>query len=241
VRIDDLIVFGRTAPEESKKYGQSVCLAGYSEELRQFVRVYPIDIRTRLKARSKITVEVERNSKDSRAESWALKGRSEKAILGVTSPLDKDTIRPILEANAAASIDDLNKAKVSLGVIKPEQYMVQLKTRSNIEIPGQQTLFDSFKIAVGVKSANSYFHAPYLLVNNGGQSCLQIREWGIYELMRKYEDAGRAVTTQDITNGLHIGGGKDVYFVVGNMVSVRNVWLVIKAFSYKKHEQGTLL
>ena len=60
MRIDDLIVFGRTAPEESKKYGQSVCMAGYSQELRQLMRLYPMSIRSNIKARCVISAEIER-------------------------------------------------------------------------------------------------------------------------------------------------------------------------------------
>ena len=241
MRVDDFIVFGRTAPEDSKKYGQSVCMAGYSEELRQLLRLYPMNIRSKVRARCKISVEIERNNKDSRFESWTLKDRTEDSILNVSSPIDKDAILPILKKNAVESIKELNEKRLSLGIIKPEKYEIQLKTRANIAVPGQLTLFDSFRKSVGVKTANNYFHAPYLRIYaDDSQSCLQIREWGIYELIRRYEKEGKAITDQDIKRALHIGDGKDAFFIIGNMVSVRNVWLVIKVFTYDKQPQNVL-
>ena len=42
MHVEDLIVLGRTVPEESRKYGQKVCMAGYSAENNQFLRVYPL-------------------------------------------------------------------------------------------------------------------------------------------------------------------------------------------------------
>ncbi len=240
MRIDDLVVFGRTAPEDSVKHGQSVCMAGYSPEMRQFIRVYPMAVRSNVKARSVITVEVERNNKDSRMESWTLKDRSERSITNIKPQIHKTALQPILN-NSVTTIEELNNNKLSIGVIKPEHYDIELKTRDKIAIPGQLSLFDSFQKQVSVRAANSYYHAPYLkLYNASGQNCLQIREWGVYELMRSYEMQYKTITASDIKKALYINDSKDVYFVIGNMVASRNVWMVIKVFTYDKQEQLSL-
>lgn len=42
MHVEDFVVLGRTVPEESKKYGQRICMAGYSLENNQFLRIYPL-------------------------------------------------------------------------------------------------------------------------------------------------------------------------------------------------------
>ena len=81
MRIDDLIILGRTVPEQSKKYGIKVCSAGYSPEMRSFIRIYPLSVHGKPESREMITVDVERSKYDSRNESWALKTRDDKSIL----------------------------------------------------------------------------------------------------------------------------------------------------------------
>lgn len=82
MRIDDFIMFGRTVPEKSQKYGVKVCGAGYSPEIRSFIRIYPLPVQCKIEAREMVTVDVDRSAHDSRHESWALKTRNEKSVLG---------------------------------------------------------------------------------------------------------------------------------------------------------------
>jgi hypothetical protein len=60
--------------------------------------------------------------------------------------------------------------------------------------------------------------------------------------MRKYEEKEKILTTVDISNSLHLGENKDVYFIVGNLNYARNIWIIIKVFCFdKKMEQIKLL
>ncbi len=247
MRIDDFIVLGRTVPEDSKKYGQSVCMAGYSEELRQLMRIYPLSICSATKARSIISAELERNNKDSRYESWALKDRRndtilEESIKRVSDPINKKRIRPILDSLLSSNIDELNTKRHSLGILKPSRFEIFMKTRDKIKDPNQLNLFDNYRDAVrGIKTANNYFYAPYVKIDaEKGQSCLQLREWGVYELIRKYEKEGKTITSEIIKNALHINDAKDVYMVVGNMAHARSIWLIIKTYVYDNQNQVSM-
>jgi len=243
MRVDDLIVLGRTAPEDSKTYGESVCMAGYSPEFRQFMRVYPLNTRSNIKARDVISAELERNNKDHRIESWAIKGRDEsKSIRIIGDLIEKEDIRLYFDKNTSESITELNKKRLSLGVIKPDIFEVVLKTREAIKDPNQLYLFDDCEKQYKLKTAGDYFIAPYIRITCGSfTQCIQIREWGVYELMRKRELEGERITPDYLQKALRITPDRIVYFVVGNMNQFRNNWLIIKSFSYKKnHQQKSL-
>lgn len=237
MRIDDFTLFGRTVPEESKKYGIKVCGAGYSKELKSLMRIYPIPVECDIKARQILKIELERSKQDSRAESWALKTRDHESIVSDSGFDTKKDIQHFLENNIS-TIDDLNDRRLSLGVLKPEEIKVVMRTRDAVRDPAQMTLFDDFESVIKpCKVAVDYFKIPYIKLPSGKQRMLQIREWGVYELMRKYETK---ITADYIKNALHISDDKDVYFVVGNMNQFRNTWLVIKVFVFQKDNQMTL-
>lgn len=224
-------MFGRTVPEKSQKYGVTVCGAGYSPEIRSFIRIYPLPIQCKIESRDMVSVEVDRSKHDSRHESWALKTRNEKSVSESLGKRTKEEIRQILEKRVS-TLDQLNKELSSLGVIKPDNFDVVMKTRDAIQDPNQMSLFDDFEEKVSsIKTSNEYFKIPYLIIDSGRQKCLQLREWGIYELMRKNPTK---INAEYVSNALHIGKDKDVFFIVGNMNQFKNIWLVIKVFTFDK-------
>ena len=228
MRVDDFIVLGRTTPVASKKYGHCVCVAGYSEELRGFMRIYPTKIQSKIKTLCRLSVEVERKSEDKRFESWALKTRSEDSILSVSAPLHKNDILPILKNNISESVKVLDQPdrrgiKSSLGVIKPEQFEIVTEQRKGF-----------IQHDKGIKTMECFPIIPRLEIPKvfNEQARFMINEWGLYQLMSKYEMAGKTLTATDIKNALHITEGKDVYFLMGNMNKNKNRWLVIKVFTF---------
>jgi hypothetical protein len=89
----------------------------------------------------------------------------------------------------------------------------------------QKLLFDEL-----VEDANCAFGAnaidlmPYLqFTDKAGSHCLQLREWGCYEWIRKQRD-----NAAQLWQNLHMDEPQAV--VVGNMANHRNVWLVIKTY-----------
>lgn len=112
--IEDFVMLGRTVPEPSKTHGTSVCSAGYSREMRQFVRVYPLRVEDRIPRWSVVNLPVVRNKPDSRIESWKLKDCGHYSITGSVT---KDEEFDFLKSLKSESIDQLNVDRRSLGII----------------------------------------------------------------------------------------------------------------------------
>jgi hypothetical protein len=227
--VEDFICLGRTVPEESKKYGHKVCMAGYSSELKQFLRVYPLPVSNTLKCNYRYCLGLSRNSMDSRRESWKLTDRV--ALYDSMEKESSSSIRDILSSSVSSSIAELNDARASLGVIKPDAITGEFELRKNCGTT-QYELFETCDDLFGAKAVNA---APYLRFSAAGKSHrLQIREWGCYEWIRK--NPGDCST---LWKNLKLD--RDVYLLVGNMSNQRTTWLVIKSFSFERSSQRMLI
>jgi hypothetical protein len=71
--VDDLVILGRSSPDRLRDNRISVCTAGYSRALG-FIRLYPTRTDSPLRVWNIVSVQVERNPMDSRAESWKIVG-----------------------------------------------------------------------------------------------------------------------------------------------------------------------
>ncbi len=229
MRIDDWCCLGRTVPEESKKYGLKVCSVGYSAELKAFMRVYPLPLECDIKQRTICQLELARNPSDSRDESWKLTRESEDAgIVEVGTPREKEDVVVWLEKHLSPSIADLNDRRRSIGVLKLptealEGILRQRKT-PDVSDPEQQLFFEDIDENFGQGTISV---APYLEFRDAaGPHCIQLREWGCYEFLRK-----NPTKTDQLWSAMRIDkADSDVYLVVGNMSNHRKVWLVISYF-----------
>jgi len=230
MRIDDFICLGRTVPEDSKKYGRKVCMAGYSDELRSFVRVYPLPVVTPIRQRSLCRLEVTRPNHDSRIESWRLARESDD--FGIVEVADQIKIPDLVvrfEKSLSCSIAELNSKRLSLGVIRPCRIQPLFKSAGIVTDPDQKLLFESAADLFGEEATRLM---PYIrFTDEGGSHELQVREWGCYEFLRKNPE-----NTSALWEALRLGNDKnDYFFVVGNMCNRRNVWLIISIYQAAKH------
>jgi len=230
MRIDDLIVLARTVPEESKKYGRRVCLAGMSKDLG-LVRVYPLTVDNPLRSRREASLEVERNPDDSRYESFKLKD-AVGSILSVTdSPVLGTSDVCSFAEKTSTTIARLNEQRKSLGFVQvigcPE---IIFRTRESIPDPDQRELWSGFMqdlAASDFRSGPTFRHVPYLRFKDaGGWHELQFREWGAYEYLRKINGKGHELSTI-----LKLPESRDFFVFVGNMTSHRSAWMVLQLFS----------
>lgn len=241
MQTDNFIVFGRTVPEESKKYGHSVCMAGYSCELRQLMRVFPLPIQSNIHSREILSLVLERNPQDSRIESWALKTRSNDSIFNTNQKVKEQELRDILVKHTSKNLIELNEKRLSLGIIKPDSFTIKIKSRTDVFDPTQKQLFDDFIESAKFKTASDYYYAPYIEIDSfAGQREFQLREWGCYELLRKHEEINKRIDAETIRKALHIEDNKDIFFIIGNMNKIRNIWLIIKVFVFKRIIQKNL-
>jgi hypothetical protein len=201
MRLDDFVMLGKTIPEAQKKSGRVfVCSAGYSHEMRQLLRIYPLARRKCPPRWSVSQIDLERNPDDSRSESWKIKGdrsaeRHEQinGCFNVTCQIEGEERSKIVQSLLSPSIERANERRQSLCVIQPASAPV-LGFEENPESPEhpQMDMFDDDapdNLAVGSKR---FAYQPYLeFRDEDGWHNLQIRDWGGYEFMRKHGDDRR--------------------------------------------------
>lgn len=254
MHVEDFVVLGRTVPEESKKYGQRICMAGYSAENNQFLRVYPLLVpvgdasgANGFRARYRYVVDLRRNSQDTRTESWRVEDETKPTQTPWPQALEvsKADVLTWLEKRVVPSIQVLNQCRLSLGVLRlPADKWEGLSiARDATEEPEHHaTLFEDLEEQATYTSQAPLISrvrfAPYLrFTDEAGEHRLQVREWGAYLLLGnpQYADAPDA-----LWGASGYRRGKDLFVVVGNMNNHRRNWLVIKTFEADAPKQPSL-
>jgi len=240
MRIDDFIMLGRTEPTESKKYGACVCSAGYSHELRQFVRIYPLPFPSGIRKWSRCTIPVRRPRDDSRDESWHINVDSDTAVgaeraVTIVGTADKESEFDWLKAVAATSIADLNKRRASLAILAPTALRWSFDRRRDVDPADQLTLFD--RIAYEGALHRSDLVPKVSFDDAAGRHTLSLKDWGCAEWLRKQRD-----NCHQLWSNLKFDDpGYEHLLFVGNQNNHRNSWLVISTISRKKTAQMSLL
>ncbi len=239
MHVDDFVVLGRTVPEESKKYGKRVCMAGYSAENNQFLRVYPLRVpvgenadANGISARHSYALDLRRNPLDSRTESWRVADEQKPT----TTPWDrapevsKKSVVDWLSKHAVRSIQLLNECRLSIGVL-----VVKANDWKGVVVPRAQpnqadeihSLFDDLETQTDIDFNRVQF-APYIhFRDSDGEHRIQVREWGAYLLLSNPEYSNHP---EVLWGAPGYRSGRDLVLVVGNMGNHRTNWLIIKTF-----------
>jgi hypothetical protein len=239
MHVEDFVVLGRTVPEESKKFGKRICMAGYSTENNQFLRVYPLlvpvgenaDVNG-FRARYRYTLDLQRNPQDSRTESWRVIDEKNPTSTdwGKAPEVSKNVVTEWLERRAVDSIRALNQCRQSIGVLyvprdKWEGFAVAREQAD--PAPEHNSLFEDLADQPRI-DANLVRYAPYIQFDDAdGRHRLQVREWGAYILLANPKYADRP---DSLWSASGYRKGKDLLLVIGNMSNHRTNWLVIKTF-----------
>ena len=223
-------MLGKTVPEASSDGREFVCTAGYSPELRQAIRIYPM-ARLNCPPRWSICqIPLERNQKDSRLESWKIRGDRSidhhkyiNNVIKITGKVIGNDQKSIVDALAIDSIKEANIKRLSLCVILPK------------DIPTLSP--ESGKTAHMIPSPDLFGNTPILPVkmrfpwhpriefhDNDGKHNLMLRDWGCYELMRKHEDKPISY----LEEALNLTTAPPL--LCGNLNQHRTSWLVISIF-----------
>lgn len=230
--LEDFIMLGRTKPTKSKTHGMTVCSAGYSKELRQFVRVYPLPQYSRLKRWSVCSIPLRRSKRDSRIESWRLDNTTtSENDVDIVAVADRKTEFDYLESKAT-SISELNESRMSLGIIRPdsfEPHYMDMKPTAERQINldlGEALVDDRYR--------------PKIQFSCNGEHDLQVLDWGCHEFIRNRINTGKN-DAEELWGALNLD--KDNYehlFFVGNQLHHRNSWLIISVVSRKATTQISL-
>ena len=213
--LEDFVMLGKTAPEMDRQGRMTVCSAGWSPELRQLVRIYPLAVDNTPPDFSVSQVRLERNHKDSRHESWKIAGdRSAEIHSGINARFDvryilNDRDSLIKQIPVASSIQEANSKRLSLAVIQPEN-----KPKFYLE--------KNRNFLVGAKTAGTkaYKYIPRLQFMLEGKT---------HKLKYLNQEVYQHLKPKNKTDFWRISGRfkRNPKLLVGNMFAHRNNWLVI--------------
>ena len=227
--IDDLIVLGRACPEPIKDGRITVCLGGYSHRLG-FVRIYPTRTNMPWRQWDIVKVEVEKDSRDTREESWKIAGSKSDwdnlaQKIEVVGHFPKSKWGGLISNLADGCVQEINDKQRSLGIVQPtvlDRYFAHNPHYGKIFQPLFPTLGEKtpvkrdfeFEPRVKYRCQNCRTKKPH---------DQQILEWGFYEWVRKNPDEKEQVWK----NALFDSPKHDIYFFVGNQFMHRTSFLVI--------------
>ena len=228
--VEDFVMLGKTVPEPQSDGRTFVCSAGWSQEMRQLLRIYPLAIGGAPRTWDVCSVALERNPRDHRDESWQLRGDRKGGHQQINACFDyqrqltdgeRDNL--LSQIDIAASKKEVNRQRQSLAIVQPD-YAPTLCYSENVEADGhpQISLFAKTEEEKRQLGAKRFPFQPRLQVYiNGKPEDWQLREWGCYEWLRKGGPDARH--NHPIANRLKA----NPRLLIGNMNRHRNVWLVI--------------
>lgn len=213
--LEDFVMLGKTAPETDRQGRVTVCSAGWSPELRQLVRIYPLAVENAPADFSVSQVRLERNHKDSRHESWKIAGdRGVDVHSGINARFD---VKHILNDRSSlfeqiplvGSVREANEKRLSLAVIQPEQAPeFHLERNKN------------YLMNKGKVCSKSYKYTARLKFNLGeGSHNLKYLNQEVYEHLTP--------TSKTMFPKIKGRFKTNPKLLIGNMFAYRNNWLVI--------------
>lgn len=213
--IEDAIMLGKTHPETDRQGRQTVCSIFFSPELRQFLRVYPLAMKNLPPDFSVCEIKLERNSKDTRHESWKIHGpRGVDVHENINSRItvksivnDRESILKMLPR--VSSIKEANERKLSIAMVEPRD-TVKFALENNKQV--KDTV-----------SSKSYPWIPRLHFKTGSTNHkLQYLNQEAFKNMGKKSHG----SVDHILNKI----SKNPRLLIGNMFAHKNNWLVVSVF-----------
>lgn len=231
--LDDFVMLGTTVPEPNSDGRVFVCSAGVSAEYRSLIRLYPLARKSVPRRWGVYRVPVERNSKDSRPESFQVAGdRSPVAHERINSEFevarrrlpDGERIK-LLSRHVVGSIKEADRKRLSLAIIHPDAIDLTFEHNPDSPLSPQMALFD--RDDEPPSGARRFAWMPRLKFHDElGWHNLMLRDWGTFELQRK---RGGDYFRQNLKGALHLRS--DSSLLIGNMNNQRTAWLVISVLN----------
>lgn len=234
--IDDLIILGRACPEPLKDGRITVCLGGYSPT-HGFVRLYPTRTNMPWHRWDIVKVEVEKDERDTRAESWKIAG-SRTDWEGLPNKIEivgefpKAQQANLIHNLTDDCVQDINEIRRSLGIIRPT---VLNRYFDKNALYGQlfQPVLPGLGESTSVKRDFEYeprvtYRCPICKTKSPHDQ--QILEWGFYEWVRKHPDNKEQVWL----NAQFDSEKHELFFFVGNQYRHRTSFLVISVLRIPK-------
>ncbi len=252
---EKILIATKTYPSISVKYKETVCTAGIllddNEEPLQWIRIYPIrfrelEIDRRYPRWSIISAKVEKNEKDSRAESFRIDDTSIEIIKKVSTENNWADIKKLILPLQFKSPKEIKEQKKSLGIIKPlsiEKYFSEPTEREWTQrqqaVQDQLDLFDLLEPSNPMSNLEKIpYSFGYKFTDfDGIKHRYTISDWEIMQLYRncrkkskftdlesQEKDALEKVRQKLEDSFMH---KKDLYFIIGNLKTHPQNFMII--------------
>ena len=220
----------KSVPEFDKRDGKLyTCSLGYCPQYG-LIRVYPLPL-TGMKKWHTYEIEVEKNKRDSRRESWKLSSYSKNENwIGFSDdckPLgmaNKTKVIQYLSSCVSPSISRLNEERKSIGVVLAQTVNPFWDANDRFINTNQVGMFNDVELADFTKFTKEtrQKEARIIFKDEDGTHNLQLNEWQFFEYQRKYgatKEAFRFINTS-----------KPQLLLVGNMLQYQRNWMVLSSF-----------
>lgn len=253
------LIWGKTYPEFSKTYYETVCTGAVDAETGRLVRIYPVTLRYMkepFKAYDWIEVEAERNTSDFRPESFRIRQDTLKVVGHVDTKKKGDwpeRRRWILgPKNVFASVEALQAAEAadhtSLGLIRPREirrvYMRKKPDAERDEWDRQRAAaLQQKELFVDAETETQdlqYMPVQYrACFRCDDPDCktehdLSILDWGVYVLSRReYAARGPAMAEQKVIEKIEElldPSKRDPFLFLGNTKGHSQSFMIVGLF-----------
>lgn len=241
--IDDFVMLGRTVPEPNRKHEVGVCSAGVSPSLGSLIRVCPLAMTDKIPRWSTVAIDLAHDERrDNRVETRQLgsggwEAGREYPRVGRAALLAPYRVSGIAEANDRI-IDPKpgGNRRMSLAVVRPESCELRIEHNPG-ELAPHYELFGAAPPRARGRNREDRARFPFTVRadfrDEGGRHRLQIRDWGLFELLRKRHDELDDMTDDQrvsyVAQALHLK--ETSLFLVGNFDNYRKSWLVISVLN----------
>ncbi len=253
------LIWGKTYPEFSKTYYETVCTGAVDAETGRLVRIYPVTLRYMkepFKAYDWIEVEAERNTSDFRPESFRIRQDTLKVVGHIDTKKKGDwpeRRRWILgPKNVFASVEALQAAEAadhtSLGLIRPKEirrvYMRKKPDAERGEWDRQRAAaLQQKELFVDAETETQdlqYMPVQYRACfrcddpNCKTEHDLSILDWGVYVLSRReYAARGPAMAEQKVIEKIEElldPSKRDPFLFLGNTKGHSQSFMIVGLF-----------
>lgn len=222
--VNDFVMLGRTVPEPNRDKQVYVCSVGYCPTTGGLTRVYPLSVHDRLPRWQRAAIDLVPVTRkgDHRPASRSLGAGGFRAL----DRCRPEWFRPHFEPLYVDSIAEANRRRISLALLRlPAGWEFRLDRN-----PGDRAPHHEIWGPVPPKAKERFCFTPRLHFRDPENNHkIQVRDWGVFELMRKYEQRINAMTPDEqvswIGQSLRLRDG--ITMLIGNYENALTAWCVI--------------
>lgn len=245
-----VLVTVKTYPNPSRKYGETVCVAGIDLATEQWIRLYPIPFRDldedkKFRKYAVIEVKAEKASGDSRPESFKVDTDSIKLLEHIDTKKSwarrKEIVMPTLSSSFCEILNAAKSNLQSLGMFKPNNIKFSFEKapqKDEIERAAYYAQLGFYNKKKKVIEAIPFVFR-YSFTCHGTSVCeghtLPIIDWELGQSYRAWRNEYKSeeLLLEKIEEkwlGMMCSEKKDTYFFVGNWKQFRENFMVLGVF-----------